>query len=114
VTLLGVQEMNLGVREAILAEELECGMRHPDGRDLLAELDETHARVRGIDDDRATEAGWLSRRLVWVTGILVDLGLPPIKDIPQLLKTAQDALPTVALVLKRLQEALDSSAGPWD
>jgi hypothetical protein len=32
--------MNLEVREAALAEELECGLRHPDGRDLPTELDE--------------------------------------------------------------------------
>jgi hypothetical protein len=33
-TLLGLQEMNLGVHEAILFEELESGLRHPNRRDL--------------------------------------------------------------------------------
>jgi hypothetical protein len=49
-----------------------------------------------------------------VVDVLIDLGLLPIKDIPQLPKTAQEVLPAVALTLKCLQGALDSSAGPWD
>jgi hypothetical protein len=61
VILLGLQEMDLGVREAILAKELQCGLRHPDGRDLPAKLDETRTRVHGIADDRVAEAGRLSR-----------------------------------------------------
>jgi hypothetical protein len=44
VTFLGVQEMDLGVYKAILAKELERGLCHPDGRDLLAELHETRAQ----------------------------------------------------------------------
>jgi hypothetical protein len=47
-------------------------------------------------------------------GVLIDMGLIPIEDIPQLPKTAQDALSVAALVLKCLQEALDSSVSPWD
>jgi hypothetical protein len=31
------------VHEVILAGELEHGLRHPDGRDLPVEQDETHA-----------------------------------------------------------------------
>jgi hypothetical protein len=49
--LLGLREMDLGVREVILAEELECGLCHPNGRDLPVELDETHVRVHGNADD---------------------------------------------------------------
>jgi hypothetical protein len=49
--------MDMGVREVILAEELERGLRHPDGHDRLAERDETHPRVHGIADDRAAEVG---------------------------------------------------------
>jgi hypothetical protein len=47
-------------------------------------------------------------------GVLIDMGLIPIEDIPQLPKIAQDALSVAALVLKCLQEVLDSSVGPWD
>jgi hypothetical protein len=46
-----------------------------------------------------------------VAGLLIELGLSPVENIPQLPKTAQDALPVVTLVLKCLQEALESSAG---
>jgi hypothetical protein len=53
--------MVLWVQEAILAEELERGLRHPDGRDLPVELDKTHTRVHGIADDQATMVGRLSR-----------------------------------------------------
>jgi hypothetical protein len=52
--------MDLGVHEVILAEELECILHHPHGCDLLVELDETCARLHGIADDRAAEAGRLS------------------------------------------------------
>jgi hypothetical protein len=64
VTRLGLQETDLGVREVILAEELERGMHHTNGRNLLAELDETHAQVHKIADNRAAEEGQLSRRLI--------------------------------------------------
>jgi hypothetical protein len=59
--LLGLQEMDLGVHEAILAEELEHSLCHPDGCNLLAELDETRAWVHGIADDQGTKVRRLSR-----------------------------------------------------
>jgi hypothetical protein len=74
--------MDLGVREVILAEELEHGLRHLDGCNMLVELDETRAQVHGITDGRATEAGRLSRCLIWVAGVLINLGMSPIEDIP--------------------------------
>jgi hypothetical protein len=43
--------MDLGVHKVILAEELVCSLHHPDGHDLLVELDETHARVHGMAGD---------------------------------------------------------------
>jgi hypothetical protein len=49
-----------------------------------------------------------------VVGVLVDLGLLLIEDIPQLLKIAPRVLPVVALILNHLQETLDSGAGPWN
>jgi hypothetical protein len=39
--------------------------------------------------DRNTEAEQLLRQVVQVANILVDLGLLPIEDIPQLLNTSQ-------------------------
>jgi hypothetical protein len=48
--------MDLEVREAILAEELEHNLHPLDGRGPLAELDKVHVCVDWITDDRATEA----------------------------------------------------------
>jgi hypothetical protein len=53
------------------------------------ELDKACASVNRTADDRAIEAKRLSRQVMQVAGVLVDLGLLPIEDIPQLLKTAQ-------------------------
>jgi hypothetical protein len=47
-------------------------------------------------------------------GSLVDLGMLPILNIPQLLKSAQEVLPVIDLVLQRMQEVLASGVGPWD
>jgi hypothetical protein len=49
-----------------------------------------------------------------ISNILVDLGLLPIQDIPQLPKSTRELLSVVDLILKRLQEALASGAGSWD
>jgi hypothetical protein len=49
------------VHKAARAEELERGLRHPDGRDLPMKLDEAHVRVHGVADDWATEVERLSR-----------------------------------------------------
>jgi hypothetical protein len=49
-----------------------------------------------------------------IFGILVDLGMLPIQNIPELPKSAWEVLPAVDHVLQRLQEMLASGAGPWD
>jgi hypothetical protein len=61
VTLLGVQEMDLGVYKAILAKELERGLCHPDGHDLPTELDETHAQDYGRSSHRSRAAVKVTR-----------------------------------------------------
>jgi hypothetical protein len=90
------------VREAILAEEIERGQNHPDGQDLSTELDKapTHANYR--------------LQVMRIFGVLVDLGILPVQNIPQLPKSAREVLPAVDLILQCLQEALASSTGPWD
>jgi hypothetical protein len=45
--------------------------------------------------------------------VLVDLAMMPVQDIAQLPKWAREVLPVVDLVLKCLEEALASGAGPW-
>jgi hypothetical protein len=71
-------------------------------------------RVDKIAIDRAAEAERLSHQVVQVAGVLIDLGLLPIEDIPQLPKTAEEVLPALTLMLKHLQEALDYGISPWD
>jgi hypothetical protein len=54
--LLCLLEMDLEVREVILAEELEH-VPHPiDGRDISAELDKARERADKIDFEHAAEA----------------------------------------------------------
>jgi hypothetical protein len=68
--LLCSQETDLDVQEAILAEELACGLHPPDGRDLTAELEEIHVCM-----DRINEAGRLSKLAVEISHSFVDLGM---------------------------------------
>jgi hypothetical protein len=81
-TLLGLQEADLEVREAILVEEREHSLHPPNGWDLPVELEKVHARVDQIGDDHATEAERLSQQVAQVVGVLIVLGLLPIEDIP--------------------------------
>jgi hypothetical protein len=71
--------MDLEVREALLAEELEHGLQPPDGLDLSSELNKACAHVDRINGERATEAELLSRLVVRISRVLVDLGMPPSK-----------------------------------
>jgi hypothetical protein len=83
--LLSLEEADLEVREVILVEELERGLHFSDGRDLSAPLDKVMQ---------------LSQCIMGISNALVDLGMLPMQDIPQLLKSAQDVLPAANLILK--------------
>jgi hypothetical protein len=106
--------MDLVVREAILVEEQEHVLCPIDGWDLLLELDTAHMRLDRINDERAAEARQLSQLVVKISDVLVDLGMLPVQDIPQLLKSTPEVLPAANLILKFLQEVLDSDVVPWD
>jgi hypothetical protein len=99
------------VWETIKEEELERGMYRTDEPDLSAELDKARVRVDRIDNEHAVEVKQLSQWVVRISIIMFDLGLLPIQDIPQLLKSAQEVL-LVVDILKRLQEVLASGASP--
>jgi hypothetical protein len=49
-----------------------------------------------------------------ISNTLIDLGMLPVQDIPQLPKLAREVLLVADLILKRLQEALASGAIPLD
>jgi hypothetical protein len=44
-----------------------------------------------------------------ISNALVNLGMMPIQDIPQLPKSAREVLPVAGLILEHLQEALGST-----
>jgi hypothetical protein len=73
------------------------------------ELDKARASVNRTSDDHAVEAERLSRQVVQVASILVDLGLLLVEDIPQLPKTAQRVLLAVTLILKCLHWSMELS-----
>jgi hypothetical protein len=50
-TLLGLQEMDLEVHKVIVAEELECSLRHLDRSHLPIEMYRAHARANKIAGD---------------------------------------------------------------
>jgi hypothetical protein len=112
--LLSLQETFLEVCEAKLAKEHARGLYSFDGRDLPGKLEELHMRVAGFVDERTAEAGKLSTLVVGITNALVDLGMLPIQDIPQLLKMSQEILAVTSLILKHLREEHASDVDPWD
>jgi hypothetical protein len=106
--------MDLEVHEVILVEELEHDLHHLEGRDQPLELYKACAWANEIADNRVAKVERQSRQLVQVAGVLINLGLPPIEDIPQLPKIVWDTLVAVALILEHLQGALDSGTGLWN
>jgi hypothetical protein len=112
--LLSLQEIDLEVREAKLVEVQARGLHSLDGWDLSMELEELCARLARVKDDCATEAGKLSKWVMEISNSLVDVGMLPIRYIPQLPKMAQEVLAAAGLILERLQEVHASDAGPWD
>jgi hypothetical protein len=87
-----------------LEEDHPQGLHSFNGRDLLTELEERHECVVGVENERAAEAVTLSRSVMGISYSLVNLGAFPIQDIPKRLKSAQDVLTAVGLVLERIYE----------
>jgi hypothetical protein len=71
----------------------------PDGWDLSAELDKAPTRVGRIDGEHATEAERLSWQVIRISGVLVNLGMLPVQNIPQHLKSAREVLSVVDPIL---------------
>jgi hypothetical protein len=68
----------------------------------LAELEETHVRVDEINDEHAIKARQLSQLVVQISNALLDQGMLPVQDIPQLSKSTREILTGAGLILKRL------------
>jgi hypothetical protein len=102
--LLCLQEMDLDMQKAMLVEEQACDLHPHNRRDLLAELEEIHARVDEIEGERAVEAGQLSQLVMEISNALADLGMLLVQDIPQLPRSAQEVFTMVGLLLEHLRE----------
>jgi hypothetical protein len=64
--------------------------------------------------DCVIEAGQLTTLVRDMSKVPVDLGMPPIPEIPRDTCTASDILEVVDVILEHLQEAYASDHGPWD
>jgi hypothetical protein len=82
-----------------LAEAQTCGIYLRDGRDLLEEL---RKRMAGVDEERVVEAEKLAALVTETSRDLMDLGLPPIQEIPQVLRKAWEVLKAARIVLEHL------------
>jgi hypothetical protein len=91
-----------------------CGLHPHDRKDLSTELEGIYASVDRIRGEHTAEAGQLSQLVMEIPNALADEGMLPIQDIPQLPKSAQEVLTVAGLLFKRLWEAQDSGAGPWN
>jgi hypothetical protein len=65
----------------------------------LAKLEEIRSHVDRIVGDRNVEAGQLSQLVVGILNALVNLGILPVQDIPQLPKSAEIVLTAAGLLL---------------
>jgi hypothetical protein len=94
-----------------LVEEQVRGLNSFDGRDLSVEVEDLRVHVARVEDERAAKAMDLSTLFVDASNALVDLGMLPIQDIPQLPKMAHNVLKAVGVILQCLQEEHASVAG---
>jgi hypothetical protein len=76
------------------------------------ELEELHACVAGVKDERAIKAGKLSKLVVEISNSLVDLLMLPVRDIPQLSKSAQVVLAAADLILSACKRSMPSTPVP--
>jgi hypothetical protein len=66
----------------MLAEAHTCGFNPRDNCDELMEFTELQRLLQDAEADRVVEAGWLATLVRDVSKVLVNLGMPPIPEIP--------------------------------
>jgi hypothetical protein len=81
-----------------------------DRQGLSTGLEELYARIAVIEDEHATDTLGLSWLVMGISDALVDLGVFPIQDIPRRLKSTQEVLAAIGLVLECLREEHASDA----
>jgi hypothetical protein len=79
--LLSLQKKDLKVQEVKLAEEQARSLYPLDGWDLLAEQEELHTHVAGIEEECVIEAEELAVLVVKASNTLMDLEMPPIQEV---------------------------------
>jgi hypothetical protein len=86
----------------MLAEEQACDL-HPFNRHgLSVEEEGLHTCMDEVEGERATEVGQLSQLVTKISNTLVNLGMLPIRDILELLKSAQLVFAVTSLILEHL------------
>jgi hypothetical protein len=100
--LLCLQETDLEVQEVMLAEEQACDLHPFNRRGLSAEEEGLHTCMDEVEGERATEVGQLSQLVTKISNTLVNLGMLPIWDILELLKSAQLVFAVTSLILEHL------------
>jgi hypothetical protein len=96
-------------KEALAVWEEKAGIS-----DKLMEFVELQRLLQDAKADYIIEVMRLVTLVRDVSKVLVDLGMPPILEIPWDLHMTGDILEVVDVILKRLQEAYASSHAPWD
>jgi hypothetical protein len=109
---LSLQKKDLKVREAKLAEDQTCGPYPYDRRDVPAKLEELHERMARVEEKLVVEAEKLAALVEEVSKAFMDLKLPPIQEVPKVLRKVQEVLKAVGLILERLRGAHASGVGP--
>jgi hypothetical protein len=112
--ILSLEKKDLKMREAKLADEQARGQYSFEGPDLLAELEELCMRVARVEEEHAVEAWELEVLVIEALNTLIDFGMLPFWEVPQISKKAQEVLKAMGVILECFKEAHASGAGPWD
>jgi hypothetical protein len=80
----------------------------------LMEVIELRRLLKDVEAEHIVETGQLAILVRDISKVLVDLGMPPIRRIPQDPRRADDVLEVMGVILERLWKAYDSGHDPWD
>jgi hypothetical protein len=86
----------------MLAEEQARGLHPYDGWNQPTELRELCEHMAGVKEECVTEAERLVALVVEASKALTDLELPPIRELPQILRKAHEVMKAAGIILERL------------
>jgi hypothetical protein len=108
------REWDLSLPEVALVEVSSWAPNPQDNHEELMEFIELQKLLKDAEIERVIEVGRLAILVRDVCKVLVDLGMPPIPEIPQDPRMDGDVLEMVSIILERLWEAYASGHEPWD